>query len=230
MAAVRLSQSPQARHICLNGDIKSLAAVHGITCPSSSFWSFLAFNYNPSINLTIHDNLNVESMTCICQFCNLHKWAGDPACLCCSSIKVRLPLLHEPPTLLRGLIASSDPDSNHFLKTIRQYNNSFQMTSFGAQVVEKWVGCPLSKYRGRYTTALGLCCLRRPLHLNSFNCTLLQTTTYRPKPRLVFCRHQKKFLAGTSYYYFRPCFTRLTATFAVSNMLCKMLPFLPSAL
>ncbi|CAE1236174.1 unnamed protein product [Acanthosepion pharaonis] len=69
--------------------------------PLSSFWSFLAFNYDPGINLTTRDD----------------KWAGEPAGLCCSSGKVRVPPLHEPPTPLRGLIAGSHPDSNHFLKT-----------------------------------------------------------------------------------------------------------------
>ncbi|CAE1278622.1 unnamed protein product [Acanthosepion pharaonis] len=35
--------------------------------------------------------------------------------------------------------------------------------------------------------------------------TMTCTTTYRPKPGLVFCRRREEFLAGTSYYYFRPC-------------------------
>ncbi|CAE1157437.1 unnamed protein product [Acanthosepion pharaonis] len=80
-------------------------------------------------------------MTCVCQLCNAYKWAREPAGMCCSSGKVRLLPLHEPSTPLRRLIAGSHPDSKHFLKTIRQYNNFFQMTSFGAQVVreEGWM-------------------------------------------------------------------------------------------
>ncbi|CAE1246946.1 unnamed protein product [Acanthosepion pharaonis] len=132
---------PKLAAYASSGDIQSLAAARDITHPSSSFWSFLAFNYDFGINLTTRDDLNVGSMTCVCQFCNARKWAGDPAGLCCCSGKVRLPPLHEPPTPLRGLIAGSHPDSSHFLKTIRQYNNSFRMTSFGAQVVreEGWM-------------------------------------------------------------------------------------------
>ncbi|CAE1145222.1 unnamed protein product [Acanthosepion pharaonis] len=90
MADVRLSQTPQARRIRLDGDIQRLAAARGIAYPSSSFWSFLAFNYDPGINLTTRDNINVGSLTRVCQFCNARKWAGDPAGLCCSSGKIRL--------------------------------------------------------------------------------------------------------------------------------------------
>ncbi|CAE1268681.1 unnamed protein product [Acanthosepion pharaonis] len=133
MAAVHLSQIPQARRIRLDGDIQRLAAARIITCPSSSFWSFLAFNYDPGINLTTRDDIN---------------WAGKPTSLCCSSGKVRLPLLHEPPTPLRGLIDGSHPDSNHFLKIIRQYNSS-QMTSFGAQVVREEGWMPNFKVQGQ---------------------------------------------------------------------------------
>ncbi|CAE1284171.1 unnamed protein product [Acanthosepion pharaonis] len=107
MAAVRLSQTPQARCMRFYGDIQRLAAASGITCPSSSFWSFLAFNYDPGINLTARD-ISVGSMTCVCQFCNAHKWARKTAGLCCSSGKVRLPPLHEPPIPSRGLIWGSD--------------------------------------------------------------------------------------------------------------------------
>ncbi|CAE1275384.1 unnamed protein product [Acanthosepion pharaonis] len=64
MVAVRYTQTPQARCIRLDGDIHRLAGASGVTCPRSSFWPFLAFNYDPSINLTMCD-INVESMTCV---------------------------------------------------------------------------------------------------------------------------------------------------------------------
>ncbi|CAE1295238.1 unnamed protein product [Acanthosepion pharaonis] len=48
------------------------------------------------------------------------------------------------------LIAGSHSDSNHFLKTIRQYNNSFQMTSFGAQ---GWI--PTFKVQGQVYNRIG---------------------------------------------------------------------------
>ncbi|CAE1146829.1 unnamed protein product [Acanthosepion pharaonis] len=73
----------------------------------------------------------------------------------CSSGKVRLPPLHEPPTPLRELIAGSHPDSNHFLKTIRQYNNNFQMTSFGAQVVQEEGWIPTFKIQGQVYHRIG---------------------------------------------------------------------------
>ncbi|CAE1299786.1 unnamed protein product [Acanthosepion pharaonis] len=47
------------------------------------------------------------------------------------------------------------------------------------------------------------------------------------EPRIGILPPSGRLPRGTSCYYFRPCFTRLTATFAVSNMLWKMLPFLP---
>ncbi|CAE1262321.1 unnamed protein product [Acanthosepion pharaonis] len=151
MAAVRLSQTP----IRLDGDIQRLAVAHNITYPSSSFWSFLSFNYDSGINLTTRDDINVGSMTFVCQLCNARKWAGEPAGLCCSYGKVRLPPLHEPPTPLRGLIAGFYLDSNHFLKTIRQYNSSFQMTSFGAQVVRKKGWMHTFKVQGQVYHSIG---------------------------------------------------------------------------
>ncbi|CAE1157731.1 unnamed protein product [Acanthosepion pharaonis] len=150
-----LLETPRAhrqRQTDIQGLLQTLRAV---TCPSSSFWFFLAFIYDPGINLITRDDINIGSMTCVCQFCNACKWAGEPAGLCCSSGKVRLPPLHEPPTPLRGLIAGSHPDSNHFLKTIKQYNNNFQMTSFGAQVVREESWMPTFKVQGQVYHRIG---------------------------------------------------------------------------
>ncbi|CAE1174715.1 unnamed protein product [Acanthosepion pharaonis] len=59
-----------------------------IICLSSFFRSFSSFNYDPGINLTTCDDINVGPMIRVCQFCNARKCSGDPAGLCCSSGKV----------------------------------------------------------------------------------------------------------------------------------------------
>ncbi|XP_022165050.1 uncharacterized protein LOC111030043 [Myzus persicae] len=52
--------------------------------------------------------------------------------LCCANGKVKLIPLDPPPEQLYSLVSGIGTDSIHFLTNIQQYNNCFQMTSFGA--------------------------------------------------------------------------------------------------
>jgi len=55
--------------------------------------------------------------------------------LCCASGKVKLTPLVPPPEPLHSLVPGNEPDSKHFSTHIQQYNNCFQITSFGATKV-----------------------------------------------------------------------------------------------
>ena len=57
--------------------------------------------------------------------------------MCCSSGKVQLPAIETQPEPLNGLLISTDPDSNLFLKWIRTFNSCFQITTFGAKEIVK---------------------------------------------------------------------------------------------
>ncbi|KAI9270953.1 hypothetical protein EDC94DRAFT_496760, partial [Helicostylum pulchrum] len=50
---------------------------------------------------------------------------------CCKKGAVKLPLLSEPPRLLKALVDGTHPKSNHYLKNCRQYNCAFAFTSSG---------------------------------------------------------------------------------------------------
>lgn len=54
--------------------------------------------------------------------------------MCCLQGKVKLPILEEPPTLLRSLLDGTHPKSRHFLTNIRCYNMMFSFTSMGGKV------------------------------------------------------------------------------------------------
>ncbi|XP_056862974.1 uncharacterized protein LOC108853762 [Raphanus sativus] len=54
--------------------------------------------------------------------------------LCCMQGQVKLPLLKEPPTVLKNLLQGDDPRSRHFQKHIRPYNMVFSFTSLGGRV------------------------------------------------------------------------------------------------
>ncbi|KAF8093647.1 hypothetical protein N665_0381s0007 [Sinapis alba] len=51
--------------------------------------------------------------------------------LCCMQGQVQLPLLKEPPSVLKKLLEGDDPRSRHFQKHIRPYNMVFSFTSLG---------------------------------------------------------------------------------------------------
>ena len=50
--------------------------------------------------------------------------------ICCCNGKIILNSFQKPPTFLENLINGENPKSVHFLSHIREYNNSFAMTSF----------------------------------------------------------------------------------------------------
>lgn len=81
----------------------------------------------------------------VCNFCGAKVWYGERSdkgqkckhpefSICCMKGKVQLPLLSEPPELLRKLFSGEDKRSNNFFQNIRSYNNMFAFTSMGGKV------------------------------------------------------------------------------------------------
>ena len=76
--------------------------------------------------------MNIE-----CGHCTAKKWKGEPHLMCCDCKQwQRFPVLQEPLQPLKSLFEGTTLESKHFLQNIRKYNNCFQMTSFGADVLE----------------------------------------------------------------------------------------------
>lgn len=99
--------------------------------------SLLAFQYDPTANYSDNDNLDIGPMTTVCRYCNALKFKRETAGLCCASGKVKLDPLLTPPQPLKPLFDGTDPDFNHFLQCILEYNNCFRMTSFGANIIRE---------------------------------------------------------------------------------------------
>lgn len=76
-----------------------------------------------------------------CLECGALHWKGEkPASYtraspqwetCCKKVTVTLPLLKEPPALLKKLVNGTHRKSAHYLNNCRQYNSVFAFTSFG---------------------------------------------------------------------------------------------------
>ncbi|KAF8091046.1 hypothetical protein N665_0455s0004 [Sinapis alba] len=78
--------------------------------------------------------------------------------LCCMQGQVQLPLLKEPPTVLKNLMEGDDPRSKHFQKNIRPYNMVFSFTSLGGKVersVKKGRGPPMFQLQGENYHLMG---------------------------------------------------------------------------
>jgi hypothetical protein len=60
--------------------------------------------------------------------------------MCCNNGVVQLPLLQEPPEVLRRLLSGSNPRSRAFCEKIRMYNSILSFTSTGARIHESVTG------------------------------------------------------------------------------------------
>lgn len=97
----------------------------------------VAFHYDSTIDYSTHSFVQIGPMEVVCDHCGALKFAGETPGLCCLGGKVNLPLLPPPPDLLHSLLRGETPESRHFLTNTQRYNGCFQMTSFGANIMEE---------------------------------------------------------------------------------------------
>ena len=97
----------------------------------------LAFRYDPTVDYAADVSVDFGTMSTVCQHCNALRFRHEPPGLCCASGKVKLPRLTPPPEPLTSLLSGQELRSKHFLQNIQKYNCSFQMTSFGANIIEE---------------------------------------------------------------------------------------------
>jgi hypothetical protein len=94
-----------------------------------------AFNYNVAMDYSSQQIVAIGPMNVVCPHCKALKFKNEAPGLCCASAQVKLTPLKPPPEPLHSLVSGFGSDSIHFLTHIQQYNNCFQMTSFGATKV-----------------------------------------------------------------------------------------------
>ncbi|XP_067643389.1 uncharacterized protein [Eurosta solidaginis] len=93
------------------------------------------FRYEPNIQYSA--SVQIGQMSVVCQHCNAVKFQKEPPGLCCAGGKVKLPELLPPPEPLFQLLYGESPNSRHFLQHTKMYNDCFQMTSFGGEIVNE---------------------------------------------------------------------------------------------
>ena len=97
----------------------------------------LAFRYDATVDYAGDKSVDFGTISIICQYCNALRFQLEPQGLCCANGKVKLPQLTTPPEPLNSLLSGQVPLSKHFLQNIQSYNSVFQMTSFGANIIEE---------------------------------------------------------------------------------------------
>ncbi|XP_050057702.1 uncharacterized protein LOC126550363 [Aphis gossypii] len=108
-----------------------------------------AFSYDVSIDYSNYQCVVIGSMNSVCSHCKALKYKNEANGLCCANGKVKLIPLDPPPEPLYSLVSGIGTDSIHFLTNIQQYNNCFQMTSFGATNVVRENFMPTFKIQGQ---------------------------------------------------------------------------------
>lgn len=92
----------------------------------------LAFRYDPTVDYAAVISSKIGPLAIVCSHCKALRFRSEAPGLCCASGKVKLPRLRPPPEPLWTLVSGTGGESTQFLQNIQQYNNCFQMTSFGA--------------------------------------------------------------------------------------------------
>lgn len=100
---------------------------------------------NMASMLTCAAYIDEGDPTFSCEHCGAIMWYGErinkrrtakvPSfSLCCGQGQVKLPLLKEPPAILKRLLEGDDKLSKHFQRNLRPYNIVFSFTSLGGKV------------------------------------------------------------------------------------------------
>ena len=143
-AKLRKERSQERREEDLRRDRESKTRTRQMT---KDQWSMVAFSYDPNINYADHKLLRLGEMTVECHHCGAKKFkrmryqgvetGGEALGFCCSNGKVSLNKLRPPPEPLKSLYEGNTKEAKQFLDNIRPYNTTFNMTSFGANVVKE---------------------------------------------------------------------------------------------
>lgn len=135
-----------ARHQQVHRHSQNLRQQQNVTTRRTlASYNRLAFQYDPTENYCDDDNADIGPMTTVCRYCNAFKFKRETPGLCCAGGKVKLDPLLPPPQPLKPLFDGTDPDSEHFLQHILEYNNCFRMTSFGANIIREGHFMPTCK-------------------------------------------------------------------------------------
>ncbi|KAL6505874.1 hypothetical protein OROHE_023253 [Orobanche hederae] len=117
--------------------------------------SHMNLNDVQTITLSNDEYLDLGDPIYNCEYCGAYMWYEERSeksknplypkfSQCCSKGKIQLPLLKEPPLLLRNLLNGVDPRSTNYIN-IRAYNMMFSFTSMGGKV-----DTSVNKGRGPY--------------------------------------------------------------------------------
>lgn len=93
--------------------------------------------YDSTVQYSELPCVKIGQMDVVCPFCSALKFRSETPGLCCVGGRVKLHPLTPPPEPLRSLLYGDLPESKHFLKNVQKYNGCFQMTSFGANIVDE---------------------------------------------------------------------------------------------
>lgn len=96
-------------------------------------------------------DVQIGGMSAICQFCSAHKKKKEVSGkLQDSAVQMVRSncLLRDPPPPLNSLLTGSTMESKQSLDNPRRYNSAFQMTSFGANIIQKGGFMPTFKVQG----------------------------------------------------------------------------------
>ncbi|KAL6550413.1 hypothetical protein OROMI_020901 [Orobanche minor] len=124
--------------------------------------SHMNLNDVQTITLSNDEYLDLGDPIYNCEYCGAYMWYEERSeksknplyqkfSQCCSKGKIQLPLLKEPPSLLRNLLNGVDPRSTNYINNIRAYNMTFSFTSMGGKVdtsVNKGSGPYVFKIQG----------------------------------------------------------------------------------
>ena len=78
---------------------------------------------------------SVGSLNIVCQYCSTLKWKDESKGICCSNGEIKRDDIIVSPDPLKSLTDGNHPKHTEFIRNIRLYNNTFQMTSFKSQRV-----------------------------------------------------------------------------------------------
>ncbi|KAL8616073.1 hypothetical protein ACOMHN_064623 [Nucella lapillus] len=117
----------------------------------------VSIHYDYNIDYETSTKVAIGKMDQVCTHCGALKWKRETPGMCCAGGKVRLSPFGIPPEPLKSLLTGTSPDSKNFLDNLRNYNNCFQMTSFGVtkEFVREQGFIPTFKVHGQVYHSIG---------------------------------------------------------------------------